>query len=279
MLTRSNIVCCVLSILLMGYLVVALITSGSMSATATAPTGSPVRIFIEGEDTASFVTHREVAMLIQDYFAATRIVPADVPSYDIEETLNGVDNIESARCTRRSNDRLWVEVVPMRPVARIFDNTGSYYINRDGKRLTASLRYRSDVPFITGRLEGRHSAARLMPLLDYIEHSESRRQLITAITLDADGDVILIPAFRGHVSKFGAPDVDIENKFDRLTTMYRDIMPAKGWDYYDTLTVKFRGQVVASRRKPRLRDPLLIPDPDGDASDNEDISTMTADTD
>ncbi|MDE6450580.1 MAG: cell division protein FtsQ/DivIB [Muribaculaceae bacterium] len=277
MLTRSNIICCVLSILLAGYLVVALITSGGMSATASAPSVSPVKISVEGEDSTSFVTRKEVALLIKDYFETSRIVPENVPAYDIEERLNSVDNIERARCTRRSNDRLWVEVVPMRPVARIFDGTGSYYINREGKRLTASLRYRSDVPFITGKLEGRHTAARLMPLLDYIESSKARRELVTAITLEANGDVTLIPAFRGHVINFGAPDVDIVNKFDRLTTMYRDIMPAKGWDYYDTLSVKFRGQVVASRRKPRLRDPLLVLDPDGDASDNEDISTMTVD--
>lgn len=275
MLTRSNIICCILSILLAGYLVVALITSGSMSATASAPAGSPVRITIEGEDSASFVTRQEVAHLIKGYFETSRIVSTDVPAYDIEETLNSVDNIENARCTRRSNDRIWVEVTPMRPVARVFDETGSYYINRDGKRLTASLKYRSNVPVITGRLEGRHSARRLMPLLDYIGNSRSRSELVTAISLKADGDVILIPPFRGHVINFGAPDVDIADKFDRLTTMYRDIMPAKGWDFYDTLSVKFRDQVVATRRKPRPRDPLLILDPDGDASDNEDISTMT----
>lgn len=275
MLSRANIICCILSILLVGYLVVALITSSSMSATATAPSHAPVKIIVEGEDSTSFVTRHEVATIVKDYFTAGTIKPSAIRTYDIEQTLNGIDNIENARCTRRSNDRLWIEVTPMRPVARIFDDSGSYYINREGKRLTASLKYRCDVPVISGRLEGRHTAARLMPLLDYIAADESRTQLVTALNLEADGDVILIPPFRGHVINFGAPDTDIPNKFDRLVTMYRDILPVKGWDYYDTLSVKFRGQVVASRRKPRQRDPLLILDPDGDASDNEDISTMT----
>ncbi len=277
MLSRANIICCILSILLVGYLVVALITSGSMSMAATAPAKMPVKISVAGADSTSFVTRREVAVLVKDYFSGNTITPSSVPTLDIENTLNSIDNIENARCTRRSNDRLWIEVTPMKPVARVFDNSGSYYINREGKRLTASLKYRSDVPVITGRLEGRHSASRLMSLLDYIAADDARTELVTALALEPDGDVILIPPFRGHVINFGDPETDIANKFDRLTTMYRDILPAKGWDYYDTLSVKFRGQVVASRRKPRQRDPLLILDPDGDASDNEDISTMTVD--
>lgn len=276
MLTRANIVCCVLSILLIGYLVVGLMTASAMEAEAKAPANAPVRILVEDPDSTGFVTKREVAVLVKDYFASpTGIVTSQVPLWDIETMLNGIDNIETARCTRRSNDRMWIEVTPMKPVARVFDGEESYYINREGKRLTASLKFRSDVPVITGRLDGEHSASSLMPLLDYIEAHPLLAQLVTAIDLKEGGDVDLIPPFRGHVIEFGRPDVDIANKFDRLVTMYRDIMPVKGWDYYDKLSVKFRGQVVGTRRKPRQRDPLVILDPEGDASDNEDVSTMT----
>ncbi|MCM1449206.1 MAG: hypothetical protein NC082_02590 [Clostridiales bacterium] len=279
MLSRANIICCILSLLLVGYLVVSILLSNSMSATAQAPTSSPVHIMIEEDgNTSTFVTRREVAEIVKDYFSGSNnVIPSQVRTYDIETTLNSIDNIERARCTRRSNNRLWIEVTPMRPVARIFDGDSSYYINREGKRLTASLKYRSDVPVITGSPTGRHSAAALMPLLDYIKADSYRSELVTAMQLKSNGDVILIPPFRGHVINFGDPRVDISNKFDRLTTMYRDVMPVKGWDYYDTLSVKFKGQVVATRRKPRQRDPLLILDPEGDELDNEDLSTMTVD--
>lgn len=276
MLTRSNILCCILSVLLAGYLVFALIVSGQMQAAAFSPTDNPVRITVAGEDSVGFVTRREVAQLVSGYFTAAPVIPSRVPAYDIESTLNAVDNIESARCTRRSDDRIWIEVTPMVPVARVFEPDGgaSYYINRQGKRLTASLKYRCDVPVIVGHLDGRHSAARLMPLIDYLDADPARAALVTAIELQSNGDVLLIPPIRGHKVNFGDPDTDIANKFDRLVTMYRDVMPVKGWDYYSTLSVKYRGQVVATRRKPRERDPLFVLDPEGDASDNEDISTM-----
>lgn len=35
--------------------------------------------------------------------------------------------------------------------------------------------------------------------------------------------------------------------------MYRKVMPYKGWEAYDTISLKFEGQVVATRRdKSRL---------------------------
>lgn len=278
MLSKANIIRCILSILLAGYLVFALILSQQWAANATAPVHIPVRIIIEDKDSTGFVNRHEVSEMIKDYFKSPdngALVPSQISLLDIEHLLNGVDNIEYARCTRRADDRMWVEVIPMRPIARVFDGKDSYYINRDGKRLTASLRYRCDVPVIQLSPGYNGSLLDLVPLIDFVKESPVRQELVTAFSVAPNGDMILIPPFRGHVINFGDPTTDIANKFDRLITMYRDVLPVKGWDFYDTLSVKFRGQVVANRRKPRQRDPLLVLDPEGDAADAPDLSSMT----
>ena len=128
MLSRANIICCILSILLVGYLVVSLITSSSMSMAATAPAKLPVKISVAGEDSTSFVTRREIAVIVKDYFTGNTITPSAIPTLDIENTLNSIDNIENARCTRRSNDRLWIEVTTVITVELVVDIQGSYYI-------------------------------------------------------------------------------------------------------------------------------------------------------
>lgn len=277
MLSKANIIRCILSILLMGYIVFAVIVSQQWASAATAPVNNPVKIIVNDIDSTRFVTRHEISELVKDYFtpqAGQLIVPSQIKTLEVEHLLNGIDNVEYARCTRRANDRLWVEVTPMRPVARIFDGKESYYINRDGKRLTASLRYRTDVPVVQGNPEDIGSVLNLIPLIDYVNSSQVRSELVTAYNIEPDGDVILVPPFRGHVINFGSPTADIVNKFDRLVTIYRDVLPVKGWDFYDTLSVKFRNQVVATRRKPRQRDPLLVLDPDGDATDAPDVSSM-----
>lgn len=278
MLSKANIIRCILSILLTGYIVFAVIVSRQWAANATAPVANPVKIFINDTDSTRFVTRSEVSSLVNGFFTPaldSRLIPSQVRTLEIEHLLNGIDNIENARCTRRADDRFWVEVTPMRPVARIFDGAESYYINREGKRLTASLKYRSDVPVVQGNPASIGSVVNLLPLIDYVNSSEARRELVTAYFIEPDGDVVLIPPFRGHVINFGSPSTDIVDKFDRLVTMYRDVIPVKGWDFYDTLSVKFRNQVVATRRKPRQRDPLLVLDPAGDAADAPDLSSMT----
>ena len=82
---------------------------------------------------------------------------------------------------------------------------------------------------------------------------------------------------RGHVINFG--DVsDIENKFDRLRRMYEEILPLKGWDFYDTLSVKWRGQVVATRRVKKLVEPQVRYDDESENELPQDIGTMLAAT-
>ena len=66
MLSRANIICCILSVLLTGYLVFALIEANSMSAAATAPSAAPVLISIEGNESLGFVSRSEVAELVKD---------------------------------------------------------------------------------------------------------------------------------------------------------------------------------------------------------------------
>lgn len=69
-------------------------------------------------------------------------------------------------------------------------------------------------------------------------------------------NIILVPVIRGHVINFGDMS-DMENKFTRLRQFYKDVMPVKGWNYYDTIAVKWTGQVVATKRKKKLADANL----------------------
>ena len=69
---------------------------------------------------------------------------------------------------------------------------------------------------------------------------------------------------------------NIENKFARLRRMYEEVLPVKGWDCYDTLAVKWSGQVVATKRAKKLADSKVKYD---DEIENEapDVGSMIAD--
>ena len=58
----------------------------------------------------------------------------------------------------------------------------------------------------------------------------------------------------------------IENKFNRIKTFYKEVMPVKGWNYYDTISVKWRGQVVTTRRD---KQKVLVHLTQADSADTE----------
>lgn len=168
----------------------------------------------------------------------------------LERKLKGVVNIENASVARTQKGNLSINVVPMRPVARVFNASGySYYINREGKKLQADTKYHCDVPIVTGNIDdGILNATELLDVLQYVNNDSLWNSLTSAFKVDKNHDLLLIPVVKGHVVNLGKPaDKNIADKFARLKTMYRKVLPHKGWNYYDTLSVKFAGQVVATR--------------------------------
>ncbi len=262
-----------LSVVLMCYLAFALLVSNDMAAREMCA-GIEIKLLQE-EGTGSFVTAGEVRRLLDEWgMAETDRCVSQIDLQDIEDRLNGIDNIEHAMAERLGNRKVRISVTPMKPVARVFDGNRSYYINSAGKRLTANHRFRLDVPVVTGRFDSVHTPAALLPLINRISTDSEWNALVAQISVEPRSrDIILVPMIRGHVINLG-DTADIEGKLARVMLMYRKVLPLKGWNYYDTLSVKWGGQVVATRRQKSIPEPLIRFDQEGDASDDEDVNSM-----
>jgi cell division protein FtsQ len=199
----------------------------------------------------------------------------EINTHYIEQALKSLDNIEDVNFVYLNDGSLKCDVIPMVPVARIYDSKGSHYINKDGKNMRANLRYHVDVPIIVGQFDKDHSATSLLPLLDYIKNHPATDALVSSIKVDRNRDIIIVPIIRGHVINFG-DTTDIVNKWERIKTMYRKVLPVKGWDTYDTISVKWRGQVVATRRVKKLAEPMLSYISEADSAYVDDTETMSA---
>lgn len=173
----------------------------------------------------------------------------------MELRLLASDKIERANVSVLNDGSLAIDVVPMVPVARVFESSRnrhrSYYINAEGKRIGAEARFHIDVPVVCGSFSERHTPARLLPLLSHIAADRQLNALVSTLVSEPDGDIIIVPSMRGHVINFG-DTADTADKFARLRRFYRTVPGVRGWDSYDTVSVKWRGQVVATRRAGRL---------------------------
>lgn len=244
-MTKEGIIYCLLSVLLAVYLLLAIPFADSVAA-STKCAGVDIRI--EQNDMSDFVTSAAINADLDNF--AGRLpgkTVSEINLQQIENRINSLSNVESANCYRTVSDRIRVDVVPMVPVVRVFDPGASYYINKNGKRLTSGAKYKIDVPIIVRDDVKTLAPEKLVGLLDEIVENPSWNELVSALRINKHGDVVIIPSITGHVVNFGTPD-GAADKFKRLFEFYRQVMPVKGWNYYDEISVKYSGQVVAKIR-------------------------------
>lgn len=267
-----------LSIVFAVYLGGALFVTDMM--TASERTGG-ITIVVEDAENG-FVTpdgvRSELKVSGKDLYDVSGTLLNHVDLQAIENQLNDVDNIETAnvyRVFKKDASRIMVEVSPMKPVLRIFDPYSpikSYYVNRSGKRLKANHLFHKDVPVIIGRFNTPEKIESVMPLIDYLENDRNFSAFISSMELTPRNDIIIYPAHTGPVINFGDA-TQIKNKLRRIMRFYQDVVKVKGYEYYDTISVKWDGQLVATRHNKVRHSDRILPDTDIDA-DNIDLGYM-----
>lgn len=254
-MTKRKIIIIFLCIILGLYLIVAIGWSRFSARTQKCLGLESGSVQVIDPDGSGFVTPEEIT---DELFASLpdsiqNISYEDLNLSQLRSHLRNLDKIESAEVVRLSNDSLRIRVTPLKPVARVWSDSLSYYFNRDGKRIAASSKYRMDVPQIVGRFDSLRPATSLLPLLDAMAAQPNLEKMITMINAEDSLNVILIPAIRGHVINLGTLK-DIDKKLSHLQTFYRQVLPVKGWEHYDTISLKWDGQIVATRRNNKLPD-------------------------
>ena len=110
-----------------------------------------------------------------------------------------------------------------------------------------------DVPVVKGNFNEEFTARQVLPVVRFIEKDPIMSQLVGMIYAPDGDNIMLVPRIHGHMINFG-DTTRLPEKRDALLALYRKVMPYKGWETYDTISVKFRGQVVATRRDKRRAD-------------------------
>ena len=231
-----------------------------------------VEVEVINADSTSFVTPQGVLSDLEHQgmkFVGKRM--ADINASDIEEILGDSPYLEFADIVKCAEGKLLIRVSQLLPVLRVFDGENSYYVNRAGKRMDASIYYHTDVPVVQGHFTNKYPATRLLPLIDYVESDSLLRSLVTMYTVRDSNNIIIVPQISGHVVNMGNAS-GFENKFAKLLLFYREVMPKRGWNTFDTISVKWDHQIVATRRVKAVVPTIQYDDEDDEQA--PDIQTM-----
>lgn len=233
-----------------------------------------IEVQIDGKNKVSYVTEQNVKDILKDYpkMIEGQPLPA-VNTYDIAEYLRKFNSFETVECMITTKGNLKVKVTPMIPAIRVFDNSSvSYYVNKDGKTMAALPSFHVDVPVVSGRFNDKLKPDIVLPVVRFIEKDSLLSNVVGMIQVKGKEDIILIPRIKGHVINIG-DTTRLQEKRNAILTAYRSILPYKGWETYDTISVKFRGQIVATRRDKTPLFPLPVID---DMDDGEEASLQAS---
>ena len=213
-----------------------------------------IEVEITGESRADTVTRNGVLTEIESYphkLVGMRLDVLDTKG--VENYLRQYSNFEDVECSVTTDGTLKVRITPMNPVLRVFDEGNSYYINKDGKIIRSKASFFVDVPVVKGKFNEEFTAKSVLPVVRFVEKNPVLNQLVGMIYAPDPNNIMLVPRIHGHVVNFG-DTTRLEEKTKALLSLYRKVMPYKGWETYDTISVKFQGQVVATRRDKRRLD-------------------------
>lgn len=207
-----------------------------------------IEVAINGNGRVSSISEQSVKDVLKDYPGRIVGQPINaVNTYEIAEYLRKFNNFENVDCMITTKGNLKVRVTPMVPALRVFDGKRSYYVNKDGKTMAAIPGFHVDVPVVTGRFRGNFRPEHLLPVVRFVERDSLLSNVVGMIAANDGENIVLVPRIKGHVVNIG-DTTRLEEKRKAIMTAYRTILPYKGWDTYDTISVKFKGQIIATRR-------------------------------
>lgn len=206
-------------------------------------------INIDKNSPTKFVTKEGVIQKLGNTADKIKHTPiAELNIEKLERQLSQDNSFENVECYITSDNKLQIDIVPMIPEIRVFSPDGkSYYINKDGKRIDTGNEFFMDVPVVTGNFDQKFPAKNILPVTRHIAADDYLKNLITMIEVKSATNILLYPCIKGQVINIG-DTTELTKKFDNLTLFYRKVMNHKGWETYDTISVKFRNQIVATRR-------------------------------
>lgn len=210
-----------------------------------------IDVKIENEEDGLFLEKRDIEQLINQERNYVGEKIENIPLKKLEFRIKNNKFVERVHVQKGIKGTLIAKIKQSRPIARIIDKDSSYYIGSKGEILPFITKHTARVVVITG--EGVSSLfskkvltkqdSSFVQFLQYFEQDVFFKKQIASVNYLKSGEAIIYPQITKQAIEFGDL-TQIEDKFKRLKIFYKKILPYKGWNTYESISVKFKGQII-----------------------------------
>ena len=219
-------------------------------------------IKIEYRDNYRFVSDKDITDAIRrsfGTFSGLRIDSLDLAS--IERLVDNHSAVLKSEAWTTGDGILHISITQRQPVMRFQMGGSGFYIDDRGFIFPLQKGHSAHVPVVDGNIpvkvwdgyKGMAGTAKerawlsgMADLADYISGSRTWQESIVQMTVNEDGDLVLIPRSGRERFIFGTPG-NAAAKFARMADYYRYVKPSKEENWYRTVNVKYNGQLICRK--------------------------------
>jgi cell division protein FtsQ len=202
--------------------------------------------FLEEEDVINLMTNRDREILVGEphSFINLKVLETRIKSHGF---------VERVVVSKDLKGNIDVKVTQYQPIARIsLPNGNDKYISSGGKILPVSDRFTARVIVIGGPFNNKlvqkdwAKDSLRTPYFDFINKvlaDDFLNIMVASAYIDSKGEINIYPQVGKQTIEYGLPEQQ-DVKFAMLHGFYKKIIPAKGWNKYSRVCLKYENQII-----------------------------------
>ena len=195
---------------------------------------------------AIFISYEAVNKLLIENGEQLKTIGKDkVVLNKLEKMLNEHDMIQKSEVFVSIDGVLKAMVTQRTPIARIFSEEGSFYIDSKGNRMPLSGIQTARLPIVLGKIS-EENEKEMYDLLWFIYNDDFLKKNITGIEILPSGSLRMTNRNYNYNIEFGKT-VEVERKFDNYKAFFQKAVYDTLIDTYKTINLKFTQQVVCTK--------------------------------
>lgn len=202
--------------------------------------------FIEDEDVINLMTKNEKENLVGEMHSFINLK-------ELELRVLSHGFVENVVVSKDINGGIDVKVTQYQPIARIsLPNGNDKYISSGGKILPVSDRFTARVIVIGGPYNNKlvqndwTEDSLRTPYFTFINKvlsDDFLKVLVSSVHVDRYGEINIYPQVGNQIIEYGYP-TNQDVKFAMIHAFYKKIIPNKGWNKYNRVSLKYQNQII-----------------------------------
>lgn len=212
-------------------------------------------IQIEQTDGHRFIDRDDIRLLItqQQTTPLEGVRLRDIDLKMIEKNVATNNYVQHVDAYHDLAGNVVVQARQNHPIARILrSDAPDAYLGADGRLLPLSDRLTARVMLLSGdyvptllkiNVPEDSAGRQVLDLVRYVERDAFWKAQIAQIDIDKNGEIVLYPQVGKQRIAFGQAN-RLSEKFHKLAVFYDQILPRKGWNHYEQISLKYQNQIV-----------------------------------